>query len=311
VALRVDRLSQRYGKIEALSDVTFDIRELEIFGLLGPNGAGKTTLISILATYRRPSRGDVFLFGRSMRKRRSALRRMMGVGPEDIALYPMLTAAENLYFFGRIFGLAGSELKSRVEEFLQDIGLEARANDHVSTFSNGMKRRLNLALAVMHRPKLILLDEPTAGIDPRSRDQILNVVRGLRDKGSAILYTTHYIDEVETLCDRVGILNHGKLIALGAIDRLLGELDFSEIVEVRGLAKPVDLGAIRTMEGVSRVERGDGVVRLFVKSAADLLEPLQRVAGHSGPDVRVKVAPLSLHYLFLHLTGEEQSATGT
>ena len=175
-----------------------------------------------------------------MRKRRWALRRMIGIAPEDIALYPMLTAAENLLFFGRIFGFVGSELKNRIEELLHDVGLEARRNYHVATFSNGMKRRLNLALAVMHRPKLILLDEPTAGVDPRSRDQILSVVRGLRDKGSAILYTTHYIDEAEKLCDRVGILNHGQLIALGAIDTLLGELDFSEIVEVRGLANSVD-----------------------------------------------------------------------
>lgn len=309
VALKVDGLSKRYGAIEAVAGVSFDICQSEIFGLLGLNGAGKTTLISMLATDRPPSGGDAFLFGHSISKEGPAVRQMIGVAPQDIALYPMLTAAENLRFFGRIYGLERAELQNRVEELLHDLGLESRTNDYVATFSGGMKRRLNLAVALVHRPKLILLDEPTAGVDPRSREQILDFVRSLRDMGSAILYTTHYMDEAEVLCDRLGILKDGKLVAIGTIEALLNGLEFSEIIEVRGLDDGLDLEFLRAMDGVLRVERRDGIVRLYVKGAADFLGPLQEVISRSGPAVRLKIAPLSLQNLFLQLTGSELPVT--
>src|SRR5579863_1930796 len=225
VALRVDALSKRYGAIEAVAGVSFDVREGEIFGLLGLNGAGKTTLISMLATERRPSAGDAILLGHSIREERRAVRRMIGVAPQEIALYPMLTAAENLRFFGRIYDIRGQELTERVEQLLEFVGLQDRGNDRVATYSGGMKRRLNLAVALVHRPKLILLDEPTAGVDPQSREEILNLVRRLRDDGNAVLYTTHYMEEAEALCDRLGVLNQGKLVAVGTLDALLREFE--------------------------------------------------------------------------------------
>ena len=309
LALRVEGLVKRYGAIEAVAGVSFDICQSEIFGLLGLNGAGKTTLISMLATDRLPSGGDAFLFGHSIRAEWPAVRRMIGVAPQDIALYPMLTAAENLRFFGRIYGVAGAELENRIDELLHDVDLAGRRDDYVATFSGGMKRRLNLAVALVHRPKLILLDEPTAGVDPRSREQILDFVRRLRDTGSAVLYTTHYMDEAEVLCDRLGILKDGKLVAIGAIEELLAKLEFSEIIEVRGLDNSIDLGLVRTMDGVLRVEHSDGLVRLYVKDAADFLGPLQEVIGRSGPAVRLKIAPLSLQSLFLQLTGAQLPVT--
>jgi ABC-2 type transport system ATP-binding protein len=304
VALCVEALSKRYGTIEALANVSFDVRHGEVFGLLGLNGAGKTTLISMLATERRPSAGDALLLGHSIRDQRRAVRQMIGVAPQEIALYPMLTAAENLRFFGRIYGFRGAELASRVEQLLHFVGLQDRGSDRVATYSGGMKRRLNLAVALVHRPKLILLDEPTAGVDPQSREEILNLVRRLRDAGKAILYTTHYMDEAEGLCDRLGILNKGRLVAIGTLEALLRSLDFSEIIELKGLSARADLAPFRTLHGVCHVERGDGLVRVFVKRAADLLGPLQKIISHDK-SVRLKIAPLSLENLFLHITGGE------
>jgi ABC-2 type transport system ATP-binding protein len=302
VALRVERLSKSYGAINAVTGLSFDVHHGEIFGLLGPNGAGKTTLISMLAAEQRPSTGDALLLGLSIREKRRAVRRLIGVAPQQIALYPMLTAAENLRFFGRIYGVGRAELSSRVEELLRFTGLQDRRNDRVATYSGGMQRRLNLAIALVHRPKLILLDEPTAGVDPRSREEILKMVRRLRDAGNAVLYTTHYLTEAEGLCDRLGILNQGKLVAVGSLEALFANLESSEVIELSGLEGRLDLTPIRALRGVCRVVRGTGLVRLYVKRAADLLGPLQKIIMRER-SVRLKVAPLSLEDLFLHLTG--------
>lgn len=305
VALRVAGLTKRYGTTTAVNGLSFDIHEGEIFGLLGPNGAGKTTTIAMLATQRQPSSGDATLFGHSARKDLSRVRQMIGFAPQEVSLYPALTAAENLQFFGRIYGVRESDLRDRINELLALVGLDAHRDAHVSIFSGGMKRRLNLAVSLVHRPKLILLDEPTAGVDPQSREQILKIIGGLRDDGNAILYTTHYMEEAERLCDRLGILSEGKLVAAGTLDELLSGLEFAEIIEVRGLSAGFDLAAMQALGGVSRIERGDGVVRLYVKRATDYLWPLQKIINRSDQDVRLKIAPLSLENLFLHLTGME------
>jgi ABC-2 type transport system ATP-binding protein len=305
VALRVASLTKRYGSTTAVSGLNFEIHEGEIFGLLGPNGAGKTTTIAMLATQRRPSSGDATLFGHSACKNPYLVRQMIGLAPQEVSLYPALTAAENLQFFGRIYGVRESDLRERIDELLAMVGLDAHRDDQVSIFSGGMKRRLNLAVSLVHRPKLILLDEPTAGVDPQSREQILKIIGDLRDDGNAILYTTHYMEEAERMCDRLGILSEGKLVAVGTFDALLSGLEFAEIIEVRGLPAGVDLAAMQALGGVSRIERADGVVRLYVKRAADYLWPLQKILSRSDQNVRLKIAPLSLENLFLHLTGME------
>jgi ABC-2 type transport system ATP-binding protein len=305
VALRVVGLSKSYGTTTAVSGLNFEIGAGEIFGLLGPNGAGKTTTIAMLATQRQPSEGDATLFGHSACKDPCRVRQMIGLAPQEISLYPALTAAENLQFFGRIYGVAKRELRDRIDELLALVGLETHRDDQVSIFSGGMKRRLNLAVSLVHRPKLILLDEPTAGVDPQSREQILKIIGGLRDEGNAILYTTHYMEEAERLCDRLGILSEGKLVAVGTLDALLSNLEFAEIIEVRGLPEGIDLASMQALGGVSRVERGDGMVRLYVKRAADFLWPLQKIISRSDRNVRLKIVPLSLENLFLHLTGRE------
>jgi ABC-2 type transport system ATP-binding protein len=305
VALRVVGLTKRYGTTPAVSGLNFEIREGEIFGLLGPNGAGKTTTIAMLATQRRPSSGDATLFGHSACKDPYRVRQMIGLAPQEVSLYPALTAAENLQFFGRIYGVRESDLRKRIDELLAMVGLDAHRDDQVGIFSGGMKRRLNLAVSLVHRPKLILLDEPTAGVDPQSREQILKIIGDLRDDGNAILYTTHYMEEAERLCDRLGILSEGQLVAEGSLESLLSGLEFAEIIEVRGLSAGIDLAAMQALGGVSRVERGDGVVRLYVKRASDYLWPLQKILSRSDQNVRLKIAPLSLENLFLHLTGME------
>ncbi len=305
MALRVVGLTKRYGTTTAVGGLDFEIGEGEIFGLLGPNGAGKTTTIAMLATQRQPSGGDAMLFGHSARMESSRVRQMIGLAPQEVSLYPALTAAENLQFFGRIYGVKESELRERVGELLALVGLDAHRDVQVRVFSGGMKRRLNLAASLVHRPKLILLDEPTAGVDPQSREQILKIIAGLRDDGTAILYTTHYMEEAERLCDRLGILSEGKLIAVGTLDALLSGLEFAEIIELRGLTTGIDLAAIQALRGVSRIERGDGVVRLYVKRATDYLWPLQKIINRTNQNVRLKIAPLSLENLFLHLTGRE------
>jgi ABC-2 type transport system ATP-binding protein len=305
VALRVVGLTKRYGATTAVNSLNFEIHEGEIFGLLGPNGAGKTTTIAMLATQRPPSGGDVTLFGHNARKEPFLVRQMIGLAPQEVSLYPALTAAENLRFFGRIYGVRESDLRDRIDELLALVGLDAHRDAQIGIFSGGMKRRLNLAVSLVHRPKLILLDEPTAGVDPQSREQILKIIGGLRDDGNAILYTTHYMEEAERLCDRLGILSEGKLVAVGTLDALLSGLEFAEIIEVRGLPAGVDLGGMQALGGVSRIERGDGVVRLYVKRATDYLWPLQKILSRSDHNVRLKIAPLSLENLFLHLTGME------
>jgi len=305
VALRVEALRKRYGATEAVAGVSFEVREGEVFGLLGPNGAGKTTVISLLSSERSLSGGDAELFGHSIRKEPKVVRQMIGLAPQEIALYPKLTAAENLRFFGRIYGVKRTELESRIDELLQFVELEERRNDYVATFSGGMKRRLNLAAALVHRPKLILLDEPAVGVDPQSREHIFEIVRRLRDAGNAILYTTHYMEEAEELCDRLGILSAGTLVAMGTLDALLTELECAEIIELRGLSPGADLTPMRGAAAVCRIESKDGVTRLFVSSAADLLEPLQKIIDRSKQPVHLKITPVSLEDLFLRLTGKE------
>ena len=305
VVLRVVSLQKRYGEIEAVAGVSFDLREGEVLGLLGPNGAGKTTVISILATERAPSGGDAMLFDHSIRKEPKIVRRMIGVAPQDIAIYPMLTAAENLRFFGRLYSVSSAILESRIGELLDLVGLEKRGNDYAGTLSGGMKRRLNLAAALVHSPPVLLLDEPTAGVDLQSREHIFEIVRRLREAGTAILYTTHHMEEAEGLCNRLGIMSQGKLVAMGTLEALRANLECEEIIEVRGLPPGTDLAAVQAAGGVSRVERTDGIVRFFVRNATHLLEPLQKIISRSRQPVHLKIAPMSLEDLFLRLTGPE------
>ncbi len=305
VVLQVQSLRRKYGSLVALDDLSFELRQGEIFGLLGLNGAGKSTAISMLSTELQPSSGDALVCGYSIRKEPSLVRRWIGLVPADVALYPTLTVVENLRFFGRISGVARAELELRIDELLRYVGLEARRDHYVATLSGGMKRRLNIIVALVHRPRLVLLDEPTVGVDLHSREQIMQLVRGLRQKGTAVLYTTHHMEEAQALCDRIAILHDGVLVAAGRLDELLGNLEYTDTIEIKGLPNDVDLSGIEALHLPWRAERYEGTVRLLVRNAVKFLDPLQKIASSCGQPVQVAIIPSTLEQLFLQLTRGE------
>ncbi len=213
IAIEVRKLTKKYGKITALSELTLDIEKGEIFGLFGPNGAGKSTFISILATICKPTSGDIIVNGHSVCSQPDQVKRLIGFVPQDIALYPMLSGRDNLDFWAGIYGLRGKLRKERIEEAVAVTRLEGRIRDRVSEYSGGMKRRLNIAVSLMHHPEILVMDEPTVGVDIQSRRYILDMLDSLRKDGRTILFTSHYTDELENLCDRIAVMDKGRLLA--------------------------------------------------------------------------------------------------
>lgn len=253
--VRVQNLRKQYESLTAVDGITFDIRRGEIFGLLGPNGAGKTTTIGMMAGILPSTNGTILLDGQAS-GRSLTTRRLLGVVPQELAVYNRLTGRENLAFFGELYGLHGPLLASRIAEMLALVGLADRADDYAEAYSGGMKRRLNLAIGLMHSPRLLLLDEPTVGVDPQSRNHIFEGIRALNRAGLTILYTSHYMEEVQALCNRVGIMDHGKLIACGPVDALIADLG-SALIEVGvpdAAAVQTLLPRLRTLEYVESAE---------------------------------------------------------
>ena len=230
--LQVDHLQKKFGEFAAVDEVSFAIEEGEIFSLLGPNGAGKTTTISMLSTLIPPTAGDAVICGESIINNPMAVRRCIGVVPQEIALYETLSARENLIFWGEMYGMSGKPLRSRVDEVLERIGLADKAAQRIKTYSGGMKRRVNIGVGLLHNPRLIFMDEPTVGIDPQSRRSILDTVKELNRLGMTVLYTTHYMEEAEELSDRVGIIDHGKLIAIGTQAELTATIGENETLRL-------------------------------------------------------------------------------
>jgi ABC-2 type transport system ATP-binding protein len=301
--LEVIDLQKRYGETVALAGVTIQVEDGEIFGLLGPNGAGKTTLLSILSCLLEPSGGEARIAGRSVVLRDRQLRRVIGIVPQELALYDELTARENLAFFGGLYGITGGELRRRCDDILQVVGLGDRADHRVHTFSGGMKRRLNLGAALVHRPKLLLLDEPTTGVDPQSRNHIFEGVRRLNAEGVTIVYTSHYMEEVQVLCPRVGIIDHGKLIACDTLANLLRQHEGLITLRVRPIAPPLR-EQLAALAGVRLSER-DGDTLLL--QCSDVKGTLPRVLAVIN-DQKIELAGLetqepNLERAFLHLTG--------
>jgi ABC-2 type transport system ATP-binding protein len=232
--LRVERLCKGFGPVHAVEEVSFEVAAGEIYGLLGPNGAGKTTTISIIAGLIKADNGRVLVDGADFASDPTRAKKLMGVVPQEIALYEELSGRENLEFWGRIAGLSAAQARQRADELLAALSLADRAKDPIKTYSGGMKRRINLGAALLHRPRLLLLDEPTVGIDPQARMNILEFVRGLCAEGTAILYTTHYLEEAETLCRRIGIIDHGKLLAEGTLAELQERLGGDKVFVLEG-----------------------------------------------------------------------------
>ena len=305
--LESQNLVKKYGDFTAVKGITFDIKEGEIFSLLGPNGAGKTTTISMLSTLYAPTSGDATIGGHSVTKDPMAVKRVIGVVPQDLALYEDLTAKENLVFWGQMYGLGGKSLNSRVDEVLEQIGLTDKAKNRVKTYSGGMKRRVNIGVGLLHKPRLLFMDEPTVGIDPQSRRAILDTVKDLNKHGMTVLYTTHYMEEAEELSHRIGIVDHGQLIALGTLaelTRLVGEEDEVVLSLAATQDPPGLLPALQAVAGVRSATREDGHVRLLARNGNAALPALITAATTQGAQVtNVSVRAPNLEAVFLHLTG--------
>jgi ABC-2 type transport system ATP-binding protein len=304
--LSVEGIEKRFGDIHAVRGVAFTIDPGETYGLLGPNGAGKTTSISIIAGLLDPDAGRVTVAGERLTTRSTEPKRAVGLVPQELALYPDLTARENLRFFGRLYDLSGDVLARRVDRVLEVVGLADRADDPAKEYSGGMKRRLNIGIGLLHEPLLLILDEPTVGVDPQSRNAILESVEALSGEGIAVLYTTHYMEEAERLCDRVGIIDDGEIKAEGdrrQLVSLIGERD-RVVVEATGPSDGV-VTALEALPGVTGATAAEGRYDLLVEQAASVLPSVfETMSRHHVTVTSLQVIEPDLEAVFLHLTGK-------
>ena len=306
--IEVDGLYKRFGDNKAVDGISFEVRAGEIYGLLGPNGAGKTTTLSMIAGLLAPDSGRVTLGGIDVAAEPQRVKRWLGVVPQENALYDELSATEHLRFWGSLYGLRSRELAAAVGETLEWVGLAGRAKEPVKGFSGGMKRRLNLGMGLIHRPKAVLLDEPTVGIDPQARHNILEVVRRVADGGTSVLYTTHYLEEAEHLCDRIGIVDRGKLLAEGTLDELQSRVGGEEVITLRGDFDADQLRDRLLQSGKVRLiaaEKGKLVVATGEGGKTGSVELLQTLFAHGVELDGLTLEPPSLNGLFLKLTGRE------
>jgi ABC-2 type transport system ATP-binding protein len=307
-------LVKRYGDpsagtghgIEAVKGLSFAIRRGEIFGFLGPNGAGKTTTISMLSCLLEPSAGTAIVAGYDVVKAPGEVKRRIGLVPQELALYPTLSARDNLNYFGRIYGLRGRKLRRRVNQVLEMVGLAERAKSAVKTYSGGMKRRLNIAAGLLHRPEVLFLDEPTVGVDPQSRNAIFEHVERLRGEGMTILYTTHYMEEAERLCDRVAIVDEGRIVVLDTPRRLIADLGggIIHLGIANGMADEI-LTQIQALPEVKAAARFDGKMEIEAVRAQEALIRLLELFNQTDTDITaLEVLEPNLETVFLHLTGK-------
>ena len=300
-------LRKHFGDIKAVDSIDLDVHDGEVFGLLGPNGAGKTTLISMISGVLRPDAGRVTFDGLNIWVEPKKVKRMLGVVPQEIAVYEDLTARDNLEFWGSLHGLHRSRLKAAVHQALERVGLEDRMNDRVKTFSGGMKRRLNLCMGLLHEPRFLLLDEPTVGIDPQARLAILEIVREVAAAGTTVLYTTHYMEEAQELCDRIAIIDHGRILTQGTLEELTRQSGESEVLKVIGSFDISDatrrLGEI---SGLRLIRVDDGAVLGGIDhEGPGLLDVLPQVLSSGLPIDDVSIQKPNLQSVFISLTGRE------
>jgi ABC-2 type transport system ATP-binding protein len=300
--LTIENVTKRFGEIVALDRVSLSLARGEFFGLLGPNGAGKTTLMSLVAGLRAPDSGSISISGQRVGPNAMAPRHELGFVPQAIALYEELSAEENLRLFGKLYGLAGQELRARVDHGLHAAQLFERRQDKVQTYSGGMKRRINVVASILHRPALLLCDEPTVGVDPQSRNAIFEFLQRLNADGMTIVYSTHYMEEATRLCSRIAIIDHGRLLALGTLDELLTHLPFSELIRIARndqttaqMQALAEYGEITKAEDAYLFKLRDGLRFSEFFAAAEELGLPYRYFNIRRP---------TLEDLFLHLTGK-------
>lgn len=306
--LSIENLTKQYGDFTAVDGIDFTAGEGKIFGLLGPNGAGKSTTINCISGLLPPTSGRISVTGFDIVTDGKRAKSSLGVVPQEIALYEDLPAIENLKYWGKAYGLSGAKLQSRVDEVLGHIGLADRAKDLPKTFSGGMKRRLNFGCGIVHKPSVLLLDEPTVGVDPQSRSRLFEMVETERDAGACILYTTHYMEEAERLCDSVAIIDHGKIIANGTVAELRDQLGARDVLQLNG-DFPDGLGATIVARGIKDLEvisEEDGVLTLTMTAASQHLpEIFDAISSENGQVKETSLRSPNLETLFLLLTGKE------
>ncbi|MFP7299889.1 ABC transporter ATP-binding protein [Neobacillus niacini] len=306
--LNVQGLKKSFGKMEAVKGVSFAVKKGESFSLLGPNGAGKSTTINMITGLYPPASGSIQIAGVDVVKHPKQAQKSIGVVPQEIALYETLSARENLKFWGRMYDLSGKALEKAVDEVLEIIGLSDRAKDKVNTFSGGMKRRVNIGAAILHKPEVLIMDEPTVGIDPQSRNHILNTVKSLNQNGMTIIYTSHYMEEVEYLCERIGIIDHGELIACGTLRELRETIgDRSRINISLENERPFHIEAASLIDNLvlkEDVVMKDRLLTVFHKEPQSILSELIQLITKNGTKVTsVEIVEPNLESVFLHLTG--------
>jgi ABC-2 type transport system ATP-binding protein len=305
--IEVCELRKRYGELTAVDGISFTATEGRVFGLLGPNGAGKSTTIGCISGLLKPSSGHVKVLGHDVQRAPRAARQTLGVVPQELALYEDLSARENLDFWGAAYGLTGAERKRRVDEVLESVGLYDRAEEPSKQFSGGMKRRLNFGCGIVHQPKVLLLDEPTVGVDPQSRERLLELVREQLGSGTCVLYTTHYMQEAELLCDELAIIDHGHVVASGSLDELRGQMGEKDLLRIKG---QFDVAAIEGIfgqdPGIELISASQDTLQLAMTMAGSQLPMVfERIAGASGQVRETTVTRPSLESLFIKLTGRE------
>lgn len=299
-------LTKVFNGRKAVDSLDLEIEEGEFFGLLGPNGAGKSTTVAMLSTILRPTRGTVTIAGYDIKRQAKEIRRLIGVVPQEFGLYDELTAAENLAYFGKLHGVEGGKLKVRIEELLRLVQLQDRANDLAKTFSGGMKHRLNLVVGLIHEPKLLFLDEPTTGLDPQARLAVWELIKRFQSEGVTILLTTHYMEEADYLCERVAIMDRGKVIALDSPARLKRSIGKLEVIEVkaRKVTKKV-LNELRKLKGVRKAARTTEGLRVLTPAANEVMARVVTLASFAGVQIdSLNVAQPTLEDVFIKLTGK-------
>ncbi len=305
--IKISGLRKAFGDIQAVDGINFEVRDGEIFGLLGPNGAGKTTTISMISGVLRPDAGHIEVDGLEIWKNPREVKGILGVVPQEIALYEDLTPLDNLRFWGRLHQLRGRKLEEGISEALDRVGLAQRAKDRVSHFSGGMKRRLNLAMGLLHRPKFLLLDEPTVGIDPQARLAILEIIREVASAGTTVLYTTHYMEEAEELCARIAIMDTGKILSTGSVEELSRQAGEGEILRLEGEFDEQDLQEfISTRPGLKllRAEKGKAVFSIDPEGPG-LTDILPEILQSAIKISDLSIQRPSLQSVFIALTGRE------
>ena len=304
--LEVEGIIKSFGSRKAVNDVTFSVQEGEVFGLLGPNGAGKSTTLSIICGLLKAGSGNVTIGGWNISKNRSKAKKLIGIVPQEPALYPQISAEANLRFWGTINSLSSKELESAVKDALVMVGLEDRAKGRVSKFSGGMKRRLNIAAGLIHSPRLIIMDEPTVGIDPQSRNHILETVKGLKEKGITVIYTSHYVEEVEALCDRVAIMDSARIIAEGTVSELLKQGEqYQELTIYLNNCSQKLQAPVQNLPGVENTLPLENKLTIITPDAEKLLPlALDTIASNDGVVSEIKIHKPNLESLFLKLTGK-------